>query len=337
MPFGKLIVALVPLVFVCKVQQVLAGPTTLPSAAPVMPSGWVTPSAASTGIILSDEDDNPEPTTTQASNAQSGRYFFGLLDSRSSYGKGFFPELYLGPEFDVETQVEVDYVHGEKRNTQDNEVDGEFDWNPGGELTVAGEIGWDSEHAVNPQGGDGDDVEQENAAGFEDADLAVYHPIFQYVSGDNVFDYTAVARLDVGIPTHTPASGNDMQLTPYIGQLLRIGEHVSVEGWAGSQFTLGPHQTNELIYGASVGYQIFHKQLPLPLTDELIPLFELDGQSPFSSHGQDALFGVAGVDWNLKATGPVQSTISIGYQFPIDQGARNEFDWGIIAQVFFDF
>jgi hypothetical protein len=293
------------------------------------------------GPLLLDDDDNdnkPKIPGTQMGSQPSDRYFFGLLDSRSSYGNDFFPDPFLGPEFDKDSEIEVDYLHGESHNLQSNEVDTELEWNPIGQLTVSGELGWESDHQTARVGSaPANDVDQENANGIENVDLAVFHPIFQYLTGDGAFDYTAVARMDVGIPTRTPVSGTDLQLTPYIGQLLRIGDHVSIEAWTGSQITIAPDQTDQFIYGALFGYQISHDQIPLPLTDAVTPIFELDGQTPLSSLPQDALFGVAGLNWELTAIHDLQPRIGIGYEFPIDQGARDQLRWGIITQAFFEF
>ena len=62
-----------------------------------------------------------------------------------------------------------------------------------------------------------------------------------------------------------------------------------------------------------------HEQLPLPLTEQVTPLFELDGQTPWSGNGQDALFGVTGLNIQFKSLGKMQPGVELGYQFPIDQ------------------
>jgi hypothetical protein len=292
----------------------------------------------SSGVLLDDSDDIPNTATSPASNPANGRYFFNLLDNRSSYGKDFFHDPFLGPELDSDQQIELDYAHGENAGTRDDELDAEFEWNIIGPLSIAGEFGWDSEQQSSFGGGDdGDDFDQQNAAGFENVDLAAYMPFFQFVSGDGEFDYTAVARLDFGIPTRTPVSGTDLQLTPYLGQLFRIGEHLSLEMWTGSQFTIAPDQTTQFIYGASLGYRIVHEKLPVPFTDGLTPIFEIDGQAPFSNGGRDALFGVVGIEVGFKPLGEMQPQIEIGYQFPIDAGASEQLRWGIITQIKLEF
>jgi hypothetical protein len=315
--------------------RLFAGPATRPSgAAADAPESIADPFTDHVVLLLDDDDDKPKPAATSYANQTSGRYFLGLLDHRSSYGQDFFHDPFIGPEFDAEQQLELDYLHGEKRGVRDDEVDAGFQWNVVGQLSVAGEFGWDSEHQA---GADGDDSDSEGGSGMENVDLAVYHPIFQYVSKDNLIDYTAAARLDVGIPTRTPVSGTDAELTPYLGHLLRVGDHVSLEAWTGAQFTIAPRQTDQFIYGASFGYEILHDQLPLPRTGKLIPIFELDGRTQLTQGGQDALFGVGGFDIDFKSLDEVQPHIEIGCQFPIDAGAREQLHWGIITELLFEF
>ena len=289
--------------------------------------------------IDADDDDQPKAPDARTPPAPAGRYLFGLLDSRSSYGRDFFPDTFIGPEFDRETQVELEYAHGQKQDLPSNEGGVEFEWNFLGQFTLAGELGYDSEHEQNARvaGAGSGKASGENADGFERVDLALYHPVFEFVSKDGWFDYTAVTRFDVGIPTRTAISGNDAQLTPYLGQLLSFGEHVSLEVWTGPQFTLAPRQTNQLIYGASCGYRITQTQMALPMTRSVTPILELDGQAPFSNGGQGVLFGVAGFNWQAKVIGELHPRVNLGYQFPLDQGARDQLHWGIVTEVFFDF
>ena len=285
-----------------------------------------------------DDDDKKKPTTAAAGgNGPSSRYFFGLLDSRSSYGNDFFHDPFLGPEFDSEKQIELDYQHGEKRGLVTDEVDAGFQWQVVGNLMVAVEFGYDWQHASAALGGpDGDDGPG-SFHGFESVDLAIYHPVFQFVSPDDFFDYTAAIRVDFAIPTRTRASSKDLQLTPYLGQLLRLGDHVSLEAWTGGLFTLAPNQGDPLLYGVSLGYEIPHDQLPLPLTEKVVPIVEINGEAPFSRRRQESLFGVAGFDWHLRSIGPVGPHIEVGYQFPLDQGAADRLRWGVVAQMFFEF
>jgi hypothetical protein len=69
----------------------------------------------------------------------------------------------------------------------------------------------------------------------------------------------------------------------------------------------------------------------------LTPILELDGQSPLSSQGQNASFGVAGIELTFARVGGLNPHLEIGYQFPLDQGARDELQWGIITELFLEF
>ena len=331
------------LVFLGQPPRLFAAPPTGPvptALTPASSGGLADPSKL---LLLFDDDDDRDAgarnPATPTPARQEGRYLFGLLDYRSSYGNEFFPDPFLGPEFDRETQLEADYLHGAKGGQREDEGDAGVQWNVIGRLTLAGELGYDSEHQPKAPGGitGGNDDKAANGRGFEDVDLAAYHPIFQAVSRDKNLDYSAVVRLDVGIPTHTAVSGTDVQLTPYLGQLLRIGEHVSVEAWAGSQFTIGPHRADQFIYGSTFGYQITHNQLSLPLAQTVTPLLELDGRTPFSNSDPTALFGIAGLNWQFTRKGEFQPRLGIGYEFPLDQGARDQLRWGIVTQVTLDF
>ncbi len=288
------------------------------------------------GIFRLDDDGDDNPSRP------AGRYFFNLLDGRSSYGTDFFHDPLIGPELDAESQVELDYAHSEGHGHREDEFDAGAQWNPVGQLTLAAEVGWDSEHhapgaASDPEDGTADSEEAGDQSGWENIDLAVYHPLLQLLNADKTLDYTLVGRLDVGIPTRTQVSGTDVQFTPLLGQLLRIGQHISAEAWTGVEFTFVSHDDRPLIYGASIGYVIDHGQLRLPATRSVTPIIELDGQAPLAGDGQDALFGVVGVNVTFKSAGWLAPRFQIGYQFPLDQGARDELSWGIVSELQFDF
>jgi hypothetical protein len=65
-------------------------------------------------------------------------------------------------------------------------------------------------------------------------------------------------------------------------------------------------------------------------------MFEIDGRSPMSGPGQDALLGVAGFQATYYAIGE-SLQFQFGYEFPLDQGGRDELRWGIITQIFVQF
>jgi hypothetical protein len=322
----------------------LSGIAARTSLAAVAPRAPIQPPS----FLDDDADDKPAADTNPATTPQaaaapaSERCFPGLLDHRSSYGNDFFHDPFLGPEFDAERQIQFDWIHGQAPALGTDQVDGGFQWNLAGQLTIAADFGWQSDRSSGQRPGNRtatatEDNPRRSTSGLQAVDLAAYHPLYQYVSPDKRFDYTAAARIDLGIPTRTPASATDVQLTPYLGQLLRLGDHISVEAWTGSQFTIGPRQTTYFIYGLSCGYVIPHTQLPIPCTDSLTPIVELDGKTPFSGDARESLFAVTGFDLGFPNAGPAEPHLEIGYEFPLDQGARTQLHWGIIAELFVQF
>jgi hypothetical protein len=285
-----------------------------------------------TQVRADDDGDDDDKTPTE------GKYFFGLLDHRSMLNREFFIDSFIGPQLDPGTEFEFDYLHGEKRGVRNDEVDAEFEYNPVGQLTIAGEFGWDSQHGATPLAGVENDIDDRaSESGLEDVDLAIYHPVFQYVSKDGNFDYTAEVRIDLGIPTRGSPESRDVIITPYLGHLLRLGDHISIEAWTGTKLPIAPHPADEFTYGACLAYVFPRHSLPLPFTDRIAPQIEIDGLSPMSRATKESLFAVAGFDLSLNKSGNMQPHLALGYEFPIDQGARDQLHWAVLAQLVFDF
>ena len=164
--------------------------------------------------------------------------------------------------------------------------------------------------------------------------------MFQYVSADNVFDYTLVGAFELAVPTNSPLS-KDTEFVPQVFQLLRIGDHLSVEAGAGLSALAGPLEggTDTFEYNLVLGYNLEREQLPLPGILRTIPIFEINGDRVVSGpeDGVNRLSGTAGFRLNLESIGPAQPRLGIGYFFPIDQGARDELRWGIVTSLVFEF
>lgn len=275
-----------------------------------------------------------EPLTpaTAPSRGENGdhRYMLGLLDDRSTYGTFWFPEPLSGPEMDVDRELRVDFFHGEGHGHRQDQVVGEFEYAIG-LLTLEVEVPYERQ----VENGDTTD-------GLGSIELAARHPIFQYVAADGSWDYTLVAGLEVAIPTGSDVS-KDTEIVPKLGQLIRIGKHVSVQATVGYSFLIGPEEggTNTIEYSAALGYDIDRQTLPLPGIEHLIPLFEINGDNVAEGpdSGQNALFGTVGVRFNFKSIDglPAQPRLGVGYVFPLDQGAREELRWGIITSLIFEY
>ncbi len=287
--------------------------------------------ASDSATPLSDSDDANASLT--ATSAPADRSFFDLSGSRSSYGRDFFHDPLLGPDFDAESQIEIEYSHIQSPARSADEIEGQLDWNPIGQLTFEAEFGWQFGLDLDDEPEDA----QPSGNGFENVDLAAYFPLIHLVSAGGALDYSPVFRLDVGIPTSGAPTGNDVRLTPYLAHLLRIGQHVSLEAWTGFRFTIAPEQTTQCVYGVSMGYLFFPDQIPMPGIENFIPILEMDGKAALSGSSMNAVFGVVGFSTNFKPIGQIGPSLEIGYQFPLDSAVRELARWGVTVQIAVDF
>ena len=288
----------------------------------LLTAGWFSPAGAS-----------------GASADSSTRYgWLDLLDSRSSYGQFWFVEPLRAPEMDVDRELRMDYFHAEGPGGQSDELRPEIEYNFG-LLTLEAETAyqWNRQRLIDPLTGR---VAHQTTRGLGAIELAARHPVFQYVSPDNVFDYTLAGAFELALPSGSSLS-KDTELVPQIFQLARIGQHLSVEASAGYSMLIGPDEggTNTLEYNLVLGCNLEHDELPIPGVLRTIPLFELNGQTGLSreSAGHNSLSATAGFRLNFNSIGPLQPRIGIGYVFPIDRGARDDLSWGIITSMVFEF
>ncbi len=271
-------------------------------------------------------------------DVSGGRYFGGLLDRRSIYGKYWFPEPLLNSEVDVDREIRLDYLHTEKRGRQSNNLRAEVEYAVG-LLTLEVEVPYVNDRDTVRDGVTGR-ATHERSEGLANIELAVRHPIYQYVSADEKFDYSLVAALEIAVPTKTRIS-HDTEIVPELFQAIRIGEHFSVQTNLGLSYLIGPVDggSQTLEYGAALGYSIDREQLHLPGIVRLTPLLEIRGERGMNrgANGQSIVNGVLGARIDLHSLGPVQPRLGIGYVFPIDKGARNESNWGIVTSIVFEY
>jgi len=273
-----------------------------------------------------------------AASPAGGRYMGGLLDHASRYGQFWFPEPLRGPEMDVDREFRLDWFHGEKRGNQQDEVTAEIEYNIG-LLTLEVEAGYERSADASFDALSGRTIRQ-TEDGFGSIELSARHPIYQYVTADGFFDYTLVAALEVAIPSNTKVS-KDTEIVPQLFQLMRFGEHFSVQTSVGYSALIGGEAggASSLEYNVVLGYNLEHDELPLPGILRTIPIFELNGDWGLSREetGHNTLFGTAGVRLNFVSVGAAQPRIGLGYVFPIDRGARDELRWGVITSLVFEF
>jgi hypothetical protein len=279
--------------------------------------------AASSMYALGDEP------VTQSSSDHYG--LFGLLDHRSIYGQYWFPEPLNADESDVDNEIRVDWHHMEKTGKQQDTVDMEVE-KSFGLLTLEVSPGYESDRSDT----DG------NQSGLTNIELGARYPIFQYVSPHQFFDTTFVFGLEISPPSGSEIS-KDTEFVPKLFNLTRLGEHLSIQTGLGDSILVGPEGRglSTIEYGIQFGYELTHSVLPIPGILSTVPILEFDGEHTVNQDdaGLDELFGTIGFRLNFDSISwlPAQPRIGLGYTFPVDQGARNDFDWGIVTSIVFEY
>jgi len=250
-----------------------------------------------------------------------------LLDQRSDYGLGVFPEPFLVDDSDYEPgEARVDWLHTQAGDSKTDVIHPEIEL---GFDEITFELEMPYELDTDP-----------NAEGFDNIDLGVRGPIYQYVSPGGLVNTTFGAGLEAGIPTESAVNKN-AELVPKIFNDLRVG-NFTAQSIFGYSTLFGPGDDGGLQtfeYGFVFGYTIPHSHLPLLDVLQSIPFLELVGETELNKDnpGHNSLLGNAGFRFNLKAIGPVQPRPGVGFVFPLDSGAREDVHWGVIVSLVFEF
>lgn len=273
----------------------------------------------------------PAAQTTAVASPTDTRYgLFNLLDSRSAYGQGVYPEPFLVDDSDLEVnEARLDWLHTEGHIQQDDLETAEIEKGFG--LTTL-------ELEVHYERSATDDV---ITRAFDNVDLGARRPIFQFVSQDGFVDSTFGAGIEVGIPVNSALSKN-AELVPKIFDDLKLGEHFTVQsifGWSklyGSG-DVGGLETFE--YGFDFGWTIHHDELPLPGVQQLVPVLELAGETELNKDtpGRNSLLANLALRANLDTVGGVQPRLGFGFVLPVDNGARQDQHWGIFTSLVFEY
>src|SRR5205814_5345881 len=133
-------------------------------------------------------------------------------------------------------------------------------WNVIGQLRLTIEGEWESEREV--AFGDGVAM-RERSEGWDTVKFKAHHPIFQYVSSDGWLDYTVVGKLSIGVPLAGDVHHDTYEIYPLLGQMLKLGDHFSVQTWTGVNFLAGGEEAGEhqFLYGVLFGYRLSHEEL----------------------------------------------------------------------------
>lgn len=274
---------------------------------------------------------SPDLPTSSSDSSPDTRYgLFNLLDHRSTYGQGGFPEPFLVDDSDLEVnEFRIDWLHTSANNQHTNLATVELE-KGFGLLTLEVEVPFEK----TVSGG-------QTMQGFDNVSLGARYPFYQFVSGNGYINTTFGAAVEVGIPTNSQVSKNT-EVVPKIFNDLSFGTHFTMQSILGYSTlygggTDGGLQTFE--YGFVFGYTIPHAELPLPGIQQLIPVFELQGDTTLNkdSAGANSLIGNLAFRANFNTIGGIQPRIGLGYVFPIDKGASQEVRTGIITSFVFEF
>lgn len=274
-------------------------------------------------------------------NAPDGdRYgLLGLIDRRSQYGKGVFPEPFLNDDSDLEVnEIRLDWFHNEGKGTVGDELKLEFE-KGFGPLTIEVAVGYERSTSKFFDLGLGQTT-SEREEGLTSIELGARIPVWQYVSKDQFIDNTVGVGFELAIPTNTAVSKNT-ELVPKIFDDLCIGRHFTVQAIVGYSYLAGPGPdggAQALEYGLDFGWKFYQKELGIRGVESIIPVFELSGETAMNGddRGHNSLLGLAGFRLNLEPVGGVQPRLGFGYVFPIDGGARDDLDWGVVTSLVFE-
>jgi hypothetical protein len=183
-------------------------------------------------------------------------------------------------------EARLDWVHTKAHAATADELTAEIE-KGFGLLTVEAELHYER------------DVDSGNVSdGIGNIDLGARYPFYQYVSDNGFIDTTLGAEVEAGIPVHSTVSKN-AEFVPKVFNDLRLGQHFTVQAIAGYSTLFGPGEdggAQTLEYGFDFGYSITREQLHIPHVQQLIPLFELSGETAMNhgESGRTSLTGLAG-------------------------------------------
>ena len=259
---------------------------------------------------------------------------YAFLDQHSRYGHDWFPQPLVAPELDRSQQVREDWNHAENSDVLDAQVDASI-----GMLTLEARVPYIHDQSAGLLADTTLPTSQEED-GLGLCSLSARHPVYQYVSPDDYFDYTLIASFTVAWPTQTKVNP-DTNISPRLSQLIRFGEHASLQTSIGYTNLIGPERGGNatLEYNGVLGYSLDQDDLPLLGITCTTPLLELKGEQGLSGEdsGINRIFGTLGVRLNLHPMGNYRPRLGFGYSFPVNQEAREVFRWAIITSLVLEF
>jgi hypothetical protein len=262
---------------------------------------------------------------------------FSAIDQRGIYGHSTYPEPLLAPEMDVEAELRFDWLHQEKSGRLSDKVKGEFEYSFG-YLTVEVGSSYSRDQVVTRDAATGR-ASRRTEQGIGSTELAARYPLYQYLSRDAAFEYNLVGAVEVAVPSGSKIS-RDTEVVPAVYQLMRFGDHFTVQTSIGLSTLTGPDQggVNMLEYSTVVGYMIERDQLRLPGVLRTIPMVELVGDRTLNGIDRgNRLSTTLGARILFDSLGKVQPRLGLGVVLPVNHLAREDSRWGFITSLVFEF
>jgi len=269
------------------------------------------------------------PDSPTASDTHFG--LFNGLDHRSSYGQDVFPEPFLVDDSDLEdNEARVDWLHTQANAQQSDTVTAEVE-KGFGQMTLEIEVPYERDATAG----------ENTQRGMGNIDLGARYPLYEYVAANGAFDTTFGTALEVGVPVNSAVSKNT-ELVPKVFNDLRVGDHFTLQSIFGYSTLFGGGDDGGLQTfesGFVFGWILQHKEFPIPGVLQLIPMFELVGETAMNQAdaSQTSLTGDACFRANLKSIGEVQPRLGLGFVFPMNNNAREDVHWGIMTSLVFEY
>jgi hypothetical protein len=265
--------------------------------------------------------------------ASNSRYFFGLLDHRSNYAKGFFPGSFLAADLPAEREVAMTWYHFEKPGMQNDIFYNEVKWGLD-QWTAVFEAPYQHDHVEGSVPGS-----SRNLDGFANFNIAFRSPVYQYVSPNGFWDYSVVPQIVVNAPSGS-AVDTGTSITAEAGELLGIGKHIGLQWTIGNTFLTGSHLggNNSLDWSAIASYNLYHRNVPIPGLADITPMMEIFGTQALSGPGdsQQSIGMDFGVEINPKpAWGYLTPYVGFAGGPMLTRAARSGGDWVISAYIAF--
>ena len=273
-----------------------------------------------------------DTTATNSWTPENSRFgLFNSLDHRSGYYEDCFPEPLLMDETSLEPNGELELTSwhteasGQQSDSVGAQVEKSFDL-----VTFELEVPYER-----------DSDEGDVSEGVGDIELNARCPFYQFVSANGFFDTTMGLDVDAGIPVNSAVSKN-AELEPGVFNDLKLGNHFTIQTVLQYSTLFGGGDdggSQSFEYGFDFACTLPRAELPIPGVRDISPMLELDGEWGLNQDeaGQNSVLGGLGFRLDFKPLCGLESSLGLGYVFPVDSLARAEVHWGVATSLTFEF